>query len=58
MPEEPVPSPASKLPTLDGAAHLSAASFGRYRFLQRLGEGGMGKCGWPSRPSPFAARSP
>jgi eukaryotic-like serine/threonine-protein kinase len=43
MPEEPVPSPSSEQPTLDRAAHHSADSFGRYKLLQRLGEGGMGE---------------
>jgi eukaryotic-like serine/threonine-protein kinase len=43
MPEDPVSSPSSEQPTLDRAAHHSAGSFGRYKLLQRLGEGGMGE---------------
>jgi eukaryotic-like serine/threonine-protein kinase len=43
MPEDPVPSHSSEEPTLDQAAHHSAGSFGRYKLLQRLGEGGMGE---------------
>ena len=43
MPEDPVPSPSSEQPTLDRAAQRSAGSFGRYKLLQRLGEGGMGE---------------
>ena len=43
MPEDSVSSPSSEQPTLDQAAHHSAGSFGRYKLLQRLGEGGMGE---------------
>jgi hypothetical protein len=43
MPEEPAPCPLFEQSTLDQAASASAGSFGRYRFLQRLGEGGMGE---------------
>jgi hypothetical protein len=43
MSEDPVSSASSEQPTLDRAAHHSAGSFGRYKLLQRLGEGGMGE---------------
>ena len=43
MPEDPVPRPTSEQSTLDRAAPASAGSFGHYRLLQRLGEGGMGE---------------
>jgi serine/threonine protein kinase len=43
MREEPIPSAVSEQPTLDRAARYSSDSFGRYKLLQRLGEGGMGE---------------
>ena len=42
MPDDPAPSPVSEQPTLDRAALHSAGSFGPYKLLQRIGEGGMG----------------
>jgi serine/threonine protein kinase len=43
MPDEPAPPPLSERSTLDQTAPSSAGSFGRYRLLQCLGEGGMGE---------------
>src|SRR5512139_953486 len=43
MPEDPASGPVSERTTLDQAAASPIASFGRYRLLQRLGEGGMGE---------------
>ena len=42
MPEKPAAPSISERSTLDRAASFSAGSFGRYRLLQRVGEGGMG----------------
>jgi non-specific serine/threonine protein kinase/serine/threonine-protein kinase len=42
VPEDQAP-PISQLGTLEQPAALVASSFGRYRLLQRLGEGGMGE---------------
>jgi tetratricopeptide (TPR) repeat protein len=42
MPEDPAAGPASERTTLEAAAS-SVASFGRYRLIQRLGQGGMGE---------------
>jgi non-specific serine/threonine protein kinase/serine/threonine-protein kinase len=41
MPDE--PAPLSEQPTLEQTDSSSAGSFGRYRLLQLLGEGGMGE---------------
>jgi tetratricopeptide (TPR) repeat protein len=43
MPDEPAPPPLSELSTLDQTAPSSASSVGRYKLLQRIGEGGMGE---------------
>jgi tetratricopeptide (TPR) repeat protein len=43
MPEDPAFPPISERSTLDQAGPSSAGSFGRYRLLQRVGEGGMGE---------------
>ncbi len=43
MPEEPALPPLSERSTVDQAASSSGGSFGRYRLLQRRGEGGMGE---------------
>jgi len=43
MPEDPAPGCISEQATLDQAAASSAGSLGRYKLLQRLGEGGMGE---------------
>ncbi|HUL76972.1 MAG TPA: serine/threonine-protein kinase [Vicinamibacteria bacterium] len=43
MPTDPAPPPLSERSTLDQAGPSSAGSFGRYKLLQRLGEGGMGE---------------
>ena len=42
-----------------GPAHGSELhhGFGPYQFLHRLGEGGMGGCGSPSRLGQFVGRS-
>src|SRR3970040_695657 len=43
MPSNPAPPPLSERSTLDQTGPSSAGSFGRYRLLQRVGEGGMGE---------------
>ena len=43
MTQDPVPSPETERPTQERTGRAAALSFGRYRLLQRVGEGGMGE---------------
>ena len=51
MEDQHPPAPANA-PTITGFPSLAqpGATVGPYHLLQRLGEGGMGEGGWPSRP--------